>query len=458
MKRTLIRGGVILTMNAQSEIISDGCVLWEGREILYVGSLAGLGNFHADEVIEAHGQVVMPGLVNAHTHLCMIFGRTLGTSTTLLSWLDIHIPIIEQLDDKAMYTAQLLGCLENLKNGNTTIVENLFAPHTVDRNPADAAFRAMRDSGIRGTVARAHKLTNFRPSFVQTAIGFTTELNQLAETWNGAEGGRLGLSFGPLLPWSTTLEGLIHTRALADRLGIGIHMHVAESPHWNERVAGHYGRPISQVELLHEAGCLGPNVQAVGVADISANDMELLKQTSTSIVFDPQTRLFWGTGFPSILPFIDAGLNCALATNGPAANCGQDLFETMKYACATAKTASGTPTALSARKSLRMATIEGATAIGLGQSIGSLEPGKLADVITVDVATARFTPAHDIEAALVFCARGADVRHVFVDGMHLVRDGRAAHIDEAALINEAGQMSRAAVNRAFPNTDPVPES
>lgn len=450
MKKTLIRGGTVLTMNARSEIVRDGCVLLEGRRILYVGGREGLGDCAADEVIEAHGQVVMPGLVNAHTHLCMIFGRTLGTSTTLLSWLDIHIPIIEQLDDEAMYTAQLLGCLENLKNGNTTVVENLFAPHTAGRHPADAAFRAMRASGVRGTVARAHKLTNFRPSFVQTPDEFTQELEQLAASWNGAENGRLSLSFGPLLPWSTTLEGLRRTRALADRLKIGIHMHVAESPHWNERVAAHYGRPISQVELLHEAGCLGPDVQAIGVADISATDMALLKQTSTAIVFDPQTRLFWGTGFPSMLPFIEAGLRCALATNGPAANCGQDLFETMKYACATAKTASGMPSALSARKALRMATIEGAAALGLGESIGSLEPGKLADLITVGVDTARFTPAHDIEAALVFCARGSDVRNVFVDGAHLVRDGRATAIDEAALIADAASMSRSAVERALP--------
>ena len=201
-------------------------------------------------------------------------------------------------------------------------------------------------------------------------------------------------------------------------------MHVAESPEFNAKIAEHYGRALRNVELLAEAGCLGPATQAVAVSDISLEEIDLLRKHETAVVFDPQTRLFWGTGFPSIKPFLDAGLTCGLGTNGPAANCGQDLFETMKYACATAKTAANDPTALGRKRVLAMATIEGARAIGLDQEIGSLEAGKRADLITIDLAQPHLTPAADLEAALVYSARGSDVRDVVVDGKLLMREDR----------------------------------
>jgi 5-methylthioadenosine/S-adenosylhomocysteine deaminase len=218
-------------------------------------------------------------------------------------------------------------------------------------------------------------------------------------------------------------------------------MHVAESPEFNAKIAQHHPKPWRNVELLAEAGCLGPSTQAVAVSDISANEIQLLKRSGTAVVFDPQTRLFWGTGFPSIKPFLDAGLTCGLGTNGPAANCGQDLFETMKYACATAKTATNDPTALGRKRALAMATIEGARAIGLDTEIGSLEAGKRADLITIDLAQPHLTPAVDVEAALVYSAKGSDVRDVVVDGKVLMRDRAFLAIDEKEVLAQANRAA-----------------
>ena len=164
-------------------------------------------------------------------------------------------------------------------------------------------------------------------------------------------------------------------------------MHVAESPEFNHMIARHFGREIRQVELLEEVGCLGPDVQAVACSDVSPREIELLAATGTAVLFDPPTRLFWGTGFPPIGDFVTAGVTCGVATNGAAANCGQDIFESMKYACATAKTAANDPRALTAARALRMATAEGACAIRVPET-GSIEVGKRADVITVDTTTA----------------------------------------------------------------------
>lgn len=430
-----------MTMDVAGTVIPDGAVVAEDGRIVFVGHRRSMPDLRCDDVVDATGKVVMPGLVNAHTHLCMIFGRTLGVERNLLTWLRVLMPLMAAMDEEAAYFAELLGCVENLKNGNTTIVENIFCPRADGREPERSAFRAMRDSGIRGTVARAFEAVHFDPAFVETAEEQDRRVRGLCDEWHGAENDRLRLSIGPLLPWVVDEVLFRATRRLADELGLQLHMHVSESPEFNRLIAKYFGRSVRQVELLHEVGCLGPDVQAVAVADVSPREVELLAKTRTSVIFDPPTRLYWGTGFPSIKPFLDAGLTCGLATNGPAANCGQDIFESMKYACATAKTATGDPLALTKDRALAMATREGAQAIGW-QEIGSLELGKRADVITVDLRQPHLSPLFDLEAALVYSARGSDVRDVAVDGRLLVRDRKVLCVDEAALLEEAAAAAR----------------
>ncbi|MFM9885345.1 MAG: amidohydrolase family protein [Burkholderiales bacterium] len=438
----LIRSATVLTMNPSRDILFDGAVLIEDGRLAYVGPSTDVPAGPVDDVIDATGKLVMPGLVNCHTHLCMIFGRTIGVERRLLGWLEVEMGLMRGIDAAALYSAELLGCMENLRNGNTTLVENFFFPRRPGEVPEDTAFRALQDSGVRAVLARGYHARNYAPDFVESIDAQDRAVAALAERWHGSAGGRLRLSLGPVLPWVVDLEELRRSRALADRLGLGMHMHVAESPEFNQKIAQHHVKPWRNVELLHEAGCLGATTQAVAVSDVSDAEIRLLADTGTSVVFDPQTRLFWGTGFPSIKPFLDAGLTCGLGTNGPAANCGQDLFETMKYACATAKTAVNDPSALGRKRVLAMATIEGARALGLDREIGSLEVGKRADLISIDLDQPHLTPAADLEAALVYSARGSDVRDVIVDGQVIMRDRRFVSLDEAAIVRNANAAAR----------------
>lgn len=447
MGTLLIRSATVLTMNPARDVIPDGAVLVDAGRIAYVGPSSGAPP-GADEVIEARGKLVMPGLVNCHTHLCMALGRTIGVERRLLGWLEVEMGLMRGIDLDALYAAEMLGCLENLRNGNTTLVENFFFPRRKGEVPEDAAFQAMKDSGVRGTLARGYHARNYAPDFIESIDEQDRAVEALARKWHGAENGRLRLSLGPVLPWVVDVNELRRSRALADRLGLGLHMHVAESPEFNAKIAQHHPKAWRNVELLAEAGCLGRDTQAVAVSDISNDEIQLLKQSGTAVVFDPQTRLFWGTGFPSIKPFLDAGLTCGLGTNGPAANCGQDLFETMKYACATAKTAANDPTALGRKRVLAMATIEGARAIGLDREIGSMEVGKRADLITIDLAQPHLTPAADVEAALVYSARGSDVRDVVVDGRLLMRDRVFAEVDEKAVLGKANAAAERSMRAA----------
>lgn len=155
MKRIAIEHGLVLTMDGTGRVIEDGRVVVEGRDIVAVERCTADPVPNCDLVIDATGRIVLPGLVNAHTHLCMVFGRTIGPERRLLEWLDLLMPMMAAMDEEALYVAELLGCVENIKNGNTSLVENIFMPPRATADIEDAAFRALRDSGIRGTVARA---------------------------------------------------------------------------------------------------------------------------------------------------------------------------------------------------------------------------------------------------------------------------------------------------------------
>jgi len=447
MKRIAIEHGLVLTMDGAGRVIEDGRVVVEGRDIVAVERCTDDPVPNCDLVIDATGRIVLPGLVNSHTHLCMVFGRTIGPERRLLEWLDLLMPMMAAMDEEALYVAELLGCVENIKNGNTSLVENIFMPPRATADIEDAAFRALRDSGIRGTVARATEARHFDPRFCETAKEQAERVERLAGRWHGSEGDRLRLSIGPLLPWVLDENGFRETRRIARDNGLSLHMHVAESPEFNLMIARHFGRNIRQVELLEEVGCLGPDVQAIACADVSPHEIELLAASGTAVLFDPPTRLFWGTGFPPIRDFLTAGVTCGLATNGAAANCGQDVFESMKYACATAKTAANDPRALTAARALRMATAEGARAIGRPET-GSIEVGKRADLITVEARQPHLSPLFDPEKALVYSARGGDVRDAVIDGKIVMRDRKVLTVDENALLAEAEQVARRCAARA----------
>jgi 5-methylthioadenosine/S-adenosylhomocysteine deaminase len=447
MTRIAIERGLVLTMDRDNRVIENGRVVIEGHHIAAVGQSDGDLIQDCDVVIDAAGKIVLPGLINAHTHLCMVFGRTIGPERRLLEWLELLMPFMAAMDEDALYIAELLGCVENIKNGNTSLVENIFMPPHPASDPEDAAFRALRDSGIRGTVARATEMRHFDPRFCESPAEQAMRVERLAAKWHESDGDRLRLSIGPLLPWVMDENGLRQTCRLARENGLSLHMHVAESPEFNHMIAKHFGRDIRQVELLEEVGCLGPDVQAVACSDVSPREIELLAASGTAVLFDSPTRLFWGTGFPPIGDFLTAGVTCGVATNGAAANCGQDIFESMKYSCATAKTAANDPRALTAARALRMATVEGARAIGRPET-GSIEVGKRADVITVETRQPHLTPLLDPVKALVYSARGGDVRDAVIDGKVVMQDRRILTVDEDALLVEAERMARRCAERA----------
>jgi 5-methylthioadenosine/S-adenosylhomocysteine deaminase len=445
MSTLVIEGATILSMDSQSSIIRNGSILVNKGIIEYVGPYRDNYGCRIDDRLNVVGKAVLPGLINSHTHLCMTFGRTIGVERDLVAWLAVQVPLISAMDRDAFYYCELLGAIENIKNGNTTIVENIVAPLTDDNRMENAALEALKASGARGVLARCHQSRNFAQEYLETADQQDTRVRALAEQWHRVDEGRFRVAIGPQLPWLVDEDGLKSTQALARQLGLGLHMHVAENPNFNIQIAKHFGRPIRNVELLFETGVLGPDTQVVAVSDISDREIELLEKTNSAVVFDPQTRLYWGSGFAQINKFLDAGLLCAVATNGAGANCSQSIFESMKYACATAKTAAQSPTALGCRRSLRMATIDAAKQLGMDHEIGSIEVGKRADLITVDLTQPHLSPAFDVEAALVYSASATDVRDTIVGGEILMRDRKLQKLNERDVVARACELASIAL-------------
>src|SRR5262249_37223118 len=189
-----IAHGLVITREREKRGSREGRVVVEGRDIVAVGQSDGVPLPDCDFVIDAAGKIVLPGLVNAHTHLCMVYGRTIGPERRLIEWLELLMPMMAAMDDEALYVAELLGCVENIKTGNTSWVENISLPPPAASDPGDAACRALRDSGIRGTVARATETRHFDPRFCETAAQQARRVERLAASWHGSEGGRLRLS------------------------------------------------------------------------------------------------------------------------------------------------------------------------------------------------------------------------------------------------------------------------
>ena len=390
----------------------------------------------AENTWDASGHLVIPGLVNAHTHLGQVFTRNLGQDRPLLDWLDQVIWPAQQLMTPAdAGLAARVGLLENLRSGVTTVIDH----QKLVSSPAhsDAVAEAAEDVGLRLVLARAWAETGRGAEDLPTAL---SELDRLRRTWHGAADGRVRVAFGPLAPWRCGVESLRAGIEAARRWGLGTHIHVAETKAEVELTVASSG--MRHIDYLDHAGALGPDVQLVHAIWLSEAEMDRVAGSGATVVHCPVSNAYLGSGVAPIAALRRRGAPIALGTDGPASNNSQDLFETMKLAALLAKVTSLDPGALTASDALRMATRGGALATGLADA-GQIVPGALADLALIRLNSPRLTPLNGPEAALVYAAAAADVSGVIVAGRVRLRDGQVMGVDEAALLDEC----RAAAER-----------
>jgi 5-methylthioadenosine/S-adenosylhomocysteine deaminase len=439
MTRTLVVGGTLLTGDENRPVIDDGYVVIED------GTITGVADGRPpeadwDDVLDAGGMLVTPGFINAHTHLCMILGRTLGTDRTLLSWLsDSQVPLMRTFEPEDYRLSMELGAIENLKAGNTTVCEVFFSPH-YDQEADMRAAEGLDRSGIRSVLFRCTNDEAFFEGFVEARPTIIQRSERLIQAWRGSSRTRVGV--GPLVPWGSSAGSFLDAVELSKQYGVGIHLHTAETPEYNALVQERTGK--SNVEMLAEVGSLGPQVMLNHCVFLSDRDIGLIAESGSHVIHDPTSNMLLASGVAPIPKVRAAGINLGLACDGPACNNGQDMIEAMKDAALLQKAVTRQPDVLLARDVFEMATRGGARAIGMGDTLGAIRPGFLADLVLMETRTPHLTPLHDPLAALVYSARGSDVRTVIVGGKTVVKDGTVTTLNEEEVLGRARERARRA--------------
>lgn len=440
--KTLIKNGWLLTLDSDSTVYDKGYVLIEDDRISEIGQDEArqfeLGK-QADEVLDADGKIVLPGLVNSHTHLFQTFTKGLADDKTLLDWLREEIwPFSLQMEEEDFYLAALIGCIENLKSGATSVVDQHYI-HTT-KNTSDNVFKAMQKSGIRGNLCRCFADLDYHPDLKEKSSVVMEELNRLYHEWHGLEDKRLTLSVGPLNPWGCTPELFKESAAFAKEHGLKFQVHTAETQAVVERTVAKYGK--RNVEFFADLGILDENIQLVHSVWLDDQEIELVKEAGAMVVHCPVANMYLASGVAPVPKFISNNIPVALATDGPGSNNSQDMMSVLKFTACLHKVSTLDSTVLRPEDVLKMAVTQGARVIGRND-LGQLSPGMKADLILVDWKKPHIAPVHKPASALVYNANGNDVDTVLVDGKVVVKAKRSVFVDEEALIEECQNRIKA---------------
>lgn len=420
MADILIKDGYIITMDAQRRILERGSVAIKGDKITAVGKDV---QERADTVIDARGKAVLPGLINAHTHLSMTLLRGVADDMPLMEWLETKIwPIEKNLTAQDSYLGALLGCLEMIKSGTTCFADQYFFMQDVARAVEEAGLRAMLSYGIIEMDDPKRRESELRAG------------EKLVKTCQGAAGGRIQTMFGPHAAYTCSPECLMQVKELAKKYKVGIHTHISETQDEVDKITKKYGK--RPVEHLDSIGFLGPEVLAAHCIWLTEKEIAVIRKQGVKPVHNPVSNMKTASGVAPVPEMLAAGIPVSLGTDGAASNNSLDMFSEMKFAALLSKAHKLDPTALPAQVVLEMATINGAITLGLQDKIGSLEVGKKADIVMVDMKKPHLAPLHNVISHLVYSAVGGDVDTVVVDGKVLMRERRVLTLDEVKVLEE----------------------
>ena len=442
MNKILIHNGDILTMDANDTILMPGWVWVEGERIVDMGSGDAPERLlsQADRVIDATHMAVLPGLVNAHTHLSQTFMRGLGDDKPLLQWLkQIMWPIQAAFTPEDMHLASLLGLAENLRCGVTAVNQHHKLP-----TPAmsDAAMTAAQTIGLRFQLARGWVDLG---GAAEPPDDILAEMKRLFEQWHGEGNGRLSISFGPMAPWRCSDTAMRRFVAQARKWGVPTHIHAAEAQDEIEMLQQR--TRYRHIEWLDALQLLGPDTQLVHCVHLTEAEQMLIAKSGAIVIHCPTSNMYLASGIAPIPALLQKDVPVALGTDGSASHNSQDVLETLKTAVLLAKVDSGDPTVMAPMDALRMVTTTGAKVMGRND-IGQLAPNFKADITLVNLNRVHAMPVHHAASALVYNCNGPDVDTVMVDGRILLDNGAITMLDEAALLEQCRQSAQQLLNRA----------
>ncbi|HEU4388162.1 MAG TPA: amidohydrolase [Blastocatellia bacterium] len=424
----IITGGAVVTMDASFRIIENGAVAVRGERIVAVGPAAEISRrFHSARVINASGKVVMPGLINTHTHVPMVLFRGIADDLVLMEWLQKYIFPAEarNVDEKFVRAGTRLGCLEMIRGGTTTYVDMYYFEAAI----ADETARA----GMRGVLGET--LIDFPAPDNKTWDAGIASVESFARHWKGHS--LITPAIAPHAPYTVSTDHLTQANSLSERLGIPLIIHVAEDSAEVKTIQERYG--ASSVAYLDRIGLLSDRVIAAHMVWPTESDITTLARRKTGVAHCPQSNMKLAAGVAPVPQMLRSGVAVGLGTDGAASNNDLNLWEEIDTAAKLHKLISKDPTAMNARQALEMATIGGARAIHQDGEIGSIEPGKRADVIIVGMNALHQTPLYNVYSQLVYSTKGADVDSVVINGRVVMENKRLLTLNEASVRAEAKQ-------------------
>jgi 5-methylthioadenosine/S-adenosylhomocysteine deaminase len=424
----LISNGFVLTMNANGDVIQNGTVVIKGDMIAAVGNTNEFSAWKASQTIDAAGGIIMPGLVNTHTHAAMTSFRGIADDLPLMTWLDEHIfPAESRLNDKKVYNGTLLACAEMIMSGTTCFCDMYLFE--------DAVAEAAKDAGMRAVVGEV--LYDFdSPNYGPIDQGFEYT-QRLIDKWK--DDPLITPAVEPHSPYLCAPELLQKAFSISQSNGVPMVIHLSEAQSEVQGIKQKYNR--TPVNHLAELGVLGANVVACHCVVLSKDDINLLRRFDVKVSHCPESNMKLASGIAPIPELLDQEVCVGLGTDGCASNNNLDLFLEMDTAAKLHKVNTLDPTVLDAPTVFRMATLQGAKALGIDKRVGSLEPGKKADVIVIDTRKPHLTPMYNPISHVVYAARGSDVSTSIINGRVMMENGKLLSLDLEKAMADVNQIA-----------------
>jgi 5-methylthioadenosine/S-adenosylhomocysteine deaminase len=433
----VVVNGTVVTMDGAGRVIPNGAVAIDGPDIVAVDTSDAIQRqYRGADTVDAAGQVVLPGLINTHTHAPMVLFRGLADDLALMEWLTKYIFPAEAktVSPEFVRAGTRLAALEMIQSGTTTYTDMYYFEEEIARET--------RTAGLRGVLGQT--VIQFPVADAKTPADALARAETFIKMFKGDP-----LITPAVAPHAVyTLDGptLMAARGLSMRYGVPTLIHLAETR--DEVKVAQEQFKASPVGYLDRLGFLGPGVVAAHGIWVSEPEIAVLRQRGVGMSHNPESNMKLASGTAPVPGYLAAGVAIGLGTDGAASNNDLDMFDAMRTASLLHKLQTGDPRAVGARTALEMATIGGARALGMGDQLGSLEPGKRADVIVDAMDAARQTPMYDPISHLVYTTRGDDVRTTIVHGRVLMRNRKVLTLNEASVLAEArgwAEKVRAAV-------------
>ena len=426
----VVVGGTVVTQNAAHDIVSPGAIAIDGTDIVEIGAPSAIASrYQAAETIEARDDIILPGLINTHTHAPMVMYRGLADDLALMDWLQKYIFPAEAktVSPELVRIGTRLAALEMIESGTTTFADMYYFEEEI--------AKASIEAGLRGILGQT--IIQFPVADAKTPADGLVRAERFIQEFK--DNGLVVPAVAPHALYTNDRTTLVASAELGRKYGVPVIIHFAESDEELKLAREKFNS--TPAAYLESIGFWGPNTLAAHAIWVNDDDIAILKRRDIGLAHNPESNMKLAAGAAPVTKYLAAGVALGLGTDGAASNNDLDMFEAMRQASFLAKHVTRDPTAVPAQAALDMATIGGARALHMDQRIGSLAAGKRADLITVSMRTARQTPMYDPISHLVYTTRGDDVRMTIVNGKVLMKERQVRTLNRETVIADAKRLA-----------------